>query len=408
MNIFWGRLNLLTHATLRNIFKQDFEKFFRSYQVPGRSVRIIPEAGQDRYTPIQNMIKEELESGEHFSEENVDTFMYQQLFYSTNNWHYVYQNNECVFNKDTPLEDIISLLESRPELQYNRLLISDIETEKYSLCTTRIESNNYNLKSINFIIKIGNVELNSEKYNFFSAITIDMEHNLVIIRFNQNLLDNFGSDPLDVLTHLKDLLNGFVQQGEEINPFEPLGLNIIGFNEEVPKKIISSLFKELSSEAEDILNARVPENTDNDIRGFLVEKGLPSEEDYIQQIKSVIYQDISQTCANTIFANGWVFRFVFREGQLTRASSRTDDRSPIYGSKVYWHLKELIFKSDEMYEAGFLWYLENPENTEDPKYVEVRLESRSDSLILHYYHKMRNTDRKEKEDFVLRKINSYF
>ncbi|WP_324659246.1 hypothetical protein, partial [Bacillus cereus] len=71
---------MLTHATLRNIFKQDFEKFFRSYQVPGRSVRIIPEAGQDRYTPIQNMIKEELESGEHFSEENVDTFMYQQLF----------------------------------------------------------------------------------------------------------------------------------------------------------------------------------------------------------------------------------------------------------------------------------------------------------------------------------------
>lgn len=64
-----------------------------------------------------------------------------------------------------------------------------------------------------------------------------MEHNLVIIRFNQNLLDNFELDPLDVLTHLKDLLNGFVQQGEEINPFEPLGLNIIGFNEEVPKKL---------------------------------------------------------------------------------------------------------------------------------------------------------------------------
>lgn len=105
--------------------------------------------------------------------------------------------------------------------------------------------------------------------------------------------------------------------------------------------------------------------------------------------------------------NGWVFRFVFREGQLTRASSRTDDKSPIYGSKVYWHLKELIFKSNEMREAGFHWYIDDPTLTDDPKFVIVRLEARSDTLIIHYYYRMRSSERKEIEDYVLQKVNRF-
>ncbi|GGE81393.1 hypothetical protein [Priestia taiwanensis] len=399
---------MLTHNTLRNIYKKDFEDFFRLHKVHRRSVRIVPETGQDRYTPIQNIITEELESQEKFSDTSFDEFMYQQLFYSINNWHYVYKNEDCIFNSNTSLEDVIYFLEMHPALNFNKPLTDNLGSERYLLCTTRIEVIDDCLKSINFLIKIGDVESNSENCYFFSAITIDLEHNLVIIRFNQNSLESFEEDPSDVLVKLKDLLNGASQRDGVISPFESLNLNVIGLNEEVSKRIISTLFKELSSEAEDILNARVPENTENDIREFLENKGLPCEEDYVQQIKSVLYQDISQTCADTIFANGWVFRFVFREGRLTRASSRTDDRSPIYGSKVYWHLKELIFKSEEMYEAGFLWYLENPGEFEEAKYVEVRLESRNDSLILHYYYKMRTSDRKEKEEFVLRKINSYF
>ncbi|MFB5935535.1 hypothetical protein ACE8FZ_19940 [Peribacillus frigoritolerans] len=293
--------------------------------------------------------------------------------------------------------------EGHDDFKYNHLLTDKLDKDEYQLCTTRLEFSHNRLKNIHFLFKIGVSESSGEYYNFFSAVTIELETNMVIFRFDQHLLDCYPADPLDIISSLKDIING-VNKKHEI--FDILEFNVIGMHVEAPKKIISSLFKELSSEAEDILNKEVPSQTDNDIREFLEGKGLPFEEDYIQQIKSVLFQDISQKCADTFFVNGWVFRFVFREGQLTRASSRTDDKSPIYGSKVYWNLKELIFKSDEMKESGFHWYLTDPFD-ESPEFVQVRLEARNDSLIVHYYYKMRSPDRKEKEDYVLRKIKEY-
>jgi hypothetical protein len=397
---------MLSINTLRNIHKKDFEKFFSTNKVKLRSKRIIPNAGEERYTPISRIIREELHNQTSFTDLEMDEFLFNQLFYATNNWHYVYQNqdiNQIFLSED--LDEVISFIEEIEDLKYNNLLIAKLETNQYALCTTRLEIVDDKVKAIHFLFKLGNVKTDEGYHTFFSAVTVDVENNLVTFRFNQNLLDSFDEDPLTVISMLKDILNG---ENSNYPALENLQLNIIGFNEEVPQRIISQLFKELSADAENILNQRVPENTESDIREFLRSKGLPSQEDYIQQIKSVIYQDISQTCADTLFTKGWVFRFVFREGRITRASSRTDDKSPIYGSKVYWHLKELIFKSEEMREAGFHWYIDNPIDNEEPTFVQVRLEARNDSLIVHYYYKMQSPNRKEKEDYVLQKINGYF
>ncbi|MFC4323666.1 hypothetical protein [Litchfieldia salsa] len=396
---------MLNRNTLRNIYKQDFENFFSYHKVKLRSKRIIPNPGEERYIPISRILEEELKSGASFSKEELDGFLYNELFYSVNNWHYLYQLNDSNNAFKNNPESITALLKSEPKFKFNNPLVNKLENENFSLCTSRLEIIDNKVKVINFLFKIGVVESNKENYTFFSGVTIDLERNFVYFRFNQNLLDNYPFDPLDVISKLKDILNGLRSEGRF---FEALKFNIVGFNETIPKKIISTLFKDLSSEAEDILNQQVPANTDKDIRDFLKGKKLPSHEDYVQQIKSVIYQDISQTCADTLFKNGWVFRFVFREGQLTRAASRTDDKSPIYGSKVYWHLKELIFKNDEMQEAGFHWYLNDPTQTDEPKFLQARLEARHDSLIIHYYYNMRTGDRKEKEDYVLQKINGYF
>ncbi|MEC0664513.1 hypothetical protein P8864_00870 [Priestia flexa] len=397
---------MLSINTLRNIHKKDFEKFFSTNKVKLRSKRIIPNAGEERYTPISRIIREELHNQTSFTDLEMDEFLFNQLFYATNNWHYVYQNqdiNQIFLSED--LDEVISFIEEIEDLKYNNLLIAKLETNQYALCTTRLEIVDDKVKAIHFLFRLGNVKTDEGYHTFFSAVTVDVENNLVTFRFNQNLLDSFDEDPLTVISMLKDILNG---ENSNYPALENLQLNIIGFNEEVPQRIISQLFKELSADAENILNQRVPENTESDIREFLRSKGLPSQEDYIQQIKSVIYQDISQTCADTLFTKGWVFRFVFREGRITRASSRTDDKSPIYGSKVYWHLKELIFKSEEMREAGFHWYIDNPIDNEEPTFVQVRLEARNDSLIVHYYYKMQSPNRKEKEDYVLQKINGYF
>ncbi|MBU9711040.1 hypothetical protein [Evansella tamaricis] len=397
---------MLSLSTLRNIFKKDFEAFFRQYEVKKRSVRIQRNQNQDLYIPIKRMIDQELRSGESFSINQLDTFLYDQLFYSNNNWHYIYEYDEICFEDRHCLTEVTEFFEKyKDEFLTDQLLTHNISNETMVLCTTRIEKENDIPKSINLLFKVGTVFIDNSHQNLFCGVTIDLEGNLIIIKFNYNLLENYEDDPMDVISSLKEILNG--QEESNYDFFKQLGLNVIGFSEETPKKLISTLFKELSSEAEEILNSEVPPSTDNDIKDFLTEKDLPCNEDYIQQIKSVIFQEIAQRCANTMFRSGWVFRFIFREGQFTRASSRTENRSPIYGSKVYWHLKELIFKNNEMYEAGFFWYLSEPDD-EEPKYVDVRFEARSDALITHYYYKMRGPDRKEKEEFVLRKIRKYF
>lgn len=396
---------MLSLLTLRNIFKKDFEAFFRKHKVKKRSIRIRSQGNQELYVPIKRMLENELESGESFTAEELHEFFYEQLFYSNNNLHYIYQYDEISFADKQSFDELQAFFEHHKDsFKTGQLILDTIPNDEIVLCNTYLESAENQVKSINFFFKIGTVVIDNLNQNFFCGVTIDLIHNLVIFKFNQNSLDNFESDPLDVLTSLKSILNG---ENDEYSYFIELGLNVIGFNEETPKELISKLFKELSSEAEEILNAEVPKNTDKDIENFLKDKGLPCSVDYIQQIKSVLFQEISQRCANTMFKSGWVFRFIFREGQFTKASSRTENRSPIYGSKVYWHLKELIFKNNEMYEAGFLWYLNNPAEEETPKFVDVRFEARNDYLINHYYYKMRGPDRKEKEEFVLQKIRNY-
>lgn len=393
---------MLNKFTVRNIFKKDFQRLFSNTKIEGRSKRIFLVPGErDLYDPVIRIISEELAKGTHLSDEILDEFLFEQLFYASNNWQYIYRNEDfaSIFRGGTE-QEITDFINGVEGLNLNALLVDNIGEEEFSICTTRLESEGGQVKKINFLLKIDTVENENEKLYMFSGITIDLENDLVIIRVNQTLQDLYKMDPMDMLRTIKDMLNASNRYGVS---FETLNLHVVGLNEEEPKTVISQLLRELSSEAEDILNSEVPENTDNDIREFLEGKGLPREEDYIQQIKSVIFQDIAKKCAETTFSNGWIFRFVFREGATTRASSRTEDRTPIYGSRVYWHLKELIFNSDDVQEAGFHWYLTDPTQTDDPDFVQVRLESKYDALIIHYYYKMRE-GRKEKEEYVLSKI----
>ncbi|WP_100406640.1 hypothetical protein [Bacillus solitudinis] len=395
---------MLSLFTLRNIFKKDFEQFFRDHNVKKRTVRIQAASGQELYVPIKAMLEEELKEETSFSPEDLDRFFYDQLFYSNNNWHCIYPFDEIKFANHRDIKEVTNFfVEFKVEFKTNQLLTADLSAYDFTLCTTRIESKEGEAESINFLFKIGNVIVDNFNQHFFCGVTIDLVQNLVLFKFNQNLIDNFNLDQLDILKRLKGILNG---ENEDNSFFNELSLNVTSFSEETPKKLISYHFKELSAEAEALLSAEVPENTEKDIEDFLTEKGLPCNDDYIQQIKSVLFQDISKKCADTLFSSGWVFRFIFREGRYTRASTRTENRSPIYGSKVYWHLKELIFKNNEMSEAGFFWYL--PGSTQEkPNYVDVRFEGRNDYLITHYYYTMRGPDRKEKEEFVLQKVRAY-
>src|SRR5690606_17409952 len=125
--------------------------------------------------------------------------------------------------------------------KYNQLITNELGNESFELCTTRLEFSNNSLKEINFLFKIDVVESGEEYYNFFSAVTVDIPRNLVIIRFDQHLMDCHEHDSLDLINEIKGILNGANVRYES---FDLLELNVIGMHSELPKKIISSLFKE--------------------------------------------------------------------------------------------------------------------------------------------------------------------
>jgi hypothetical protein len=382
---------------------KDFFDFFKSKNVPDRNSRLRADTTNARYSSILKVVNEELKSTTGaFNAEELDEFLFDNLFYSNNNYHYAYRLENLFFTTETTEQQVEAFFANNPSLNYKKLL-TDVSVSDYELCTLRSEFSDGKLTSIKMLIKVETISTRSiPAIDMFSAVLIDLANKMVIFKFNLNHLDNIRKDPLDLLSILKKILHG---EGTSWKIFNPIQINITSLNEEASKETIFKLFEELSLEAEELLDAQTLPDTEKNIENFLKEMGLREvTEDYIQQIKAVIYQEISNTIKDSIFEKGWVFRFVFREGQTTRASTRTDDRGPIYGSKVYWHLKELIFKETKMIESGFHWHIKN--NTGEDDYVQVRLESRSDTIIMHYYYNMRY-GRKEKEDFVVRKINEY-
>lgn len=402
-----GEKPLLPISTLRNIYMKDYYELFEDYGVNNWKIRVRAENTYERYKAIQQILnKEATESGGSFNKQILDEFVFEQLFYTNMNVQYVYRFDDLYFTPETAMVQAESYIKQFSDLFYNRLISDITDNPDLNLCTTRIEGSEGRLVSIKMLIKCATIRTRSiSSLDMYAGILIDVPNNFVVFKFNQNQLNYLKNEPLKLIGDLKEMLNGYGSQGKI---YEPLNLNIISLNETSSRKTIFSLFKELSLDAEHILNLHAPEDTRERIESFLesmdVSESTENYEDYIEQIKAVVYQDISSTINKSLFKNGWVFRFVFREGKTTRAASRTEDFSPIYGSKIYWHLKELIFRQDEMYEAGFHWYLKKTDD--DLQYVLVRIESRNDTIILNFYHKMRH-ERKERENFVLRKIDEY-
>ncbi|AMA72734.1 hypothetical protein ABEV55_06770 [Aneurinibacillus thermoaerophilus] len=387
---------MLVEKTLRNIPKTEYRAFFKAHGITKLNKRLQTSSAAD-YRPILTVIREELQNpNNRFTAEAFDEFLFNKLFYENNNYYYVYCYDDFFADEETPVPDIEKYLQQQPSLLFNQLLTDNEDIRDFQLCTTRIETKNGKFNELKLLIKVCDSSPRKGVVHLYAAITVNVEFKFVIIKFNLNYLDSCHSEKLKIVSDLKKVLTSS-------STYRPLQLNIASLNEDGAKETIFKLFEELSLEAEKRLEEKIAPGTDQKIENFLRSLNFHEvKKDYVQQIKAVIYQDISDTFKEEIFPNGWVFKFMFREGDCTRASSRTEDYTPVYSSKVYWHLKELIFKKQRLEEAGFIWHI----NQNNQKIVFIRIESKNDSLIIQYYRNY-NDNRKEKEEFVLRKINTH-
>ncbi|HFJ9270693.1 TPA: hypothetical protein ACGW6O_001102 [Bacillus cereus] len=384
---------MFSQNMLRNITKTRIKRYLRQNEVTNLKRRLQTHFVSD-YSKILEVFKEELASGGKLNENNVDNFIFNQIFYENCNYYYVYKLNTIDINKDLSEANILQDLIDKG-FKVNQPLTDETEVTDYDLCTTRLNFKEGKLSHINCLLKVSTVESEYRgEIDFYCGIIIDLNNDLLILKFNLNLLESHRKGKLSLLHDIKRIVTNSA-------PFNQIKLSFSSYNEHTVRKIIFDIFKNLSIEAEDLLNQRIPADAEEKIQQFLTNMQVAEiGNDYINQIKAVVYQDISKTFQDSLFNNGWVFRFVFREGDSTRASSRTDDFSPIYSKQVYWHLKELVFKSGELQEAGFHWFL-NPAEKEG--IIFVKLEQKNDALVFQFYQKT-DLNRKVKEEYVINEI----
>ncbi|MGW6299653.1 hypothetical protein [Peribacillus butanolivorans] len=389
---------MILESILKNVHKYEIKGFLRKNGVDKIDTRLDSHIA-DNYKPYVKIIEEEIKE-KKINKKLLNDFLMEHICYSKTNTYYTFHLSNF-FCFDTLKEDQLNNFKMQnPELLFDNLLMDVTLESEFTLCSSEVEHKDNCISQVSFLFYLGTVDTRAKGLtSFFSNVIIDVKQKLVFIKFNSNLLDNFNHEKLFIIERL---LNTITKN----SVFQPLNIGFGSFNEEQPQRIIFKMFSELSLEAEEILNKRIPDGTDDKIKNFLKSVHISQNEiDYIKQIKAVVYQDLSDNFQGDLFTNGWVFRFVFREKDYTRASSRTDDYSPIYGSKVYWNLKELIFKGQKMNDAGFKWFL--PGNKSP---ILVKLESKNNGIIIQYYNdKEKNNQkyRKEKDKFVAEKIRKY-
>ncbi|WP_135552138.1 hypothetical protein [Paenibacillus cymbidii] len=394
---------MLTIETLLNIQIQELKQFFTQHAVPGRTSLFSGGSTRGKYIEILNFINAELKNPKpKFTKAEFDLFLFEHLFFSNTNYQFLYKYDNFFASVNTSIDDAIATFKGITELRFNRWLSNTPNFNlEYNIYTTRIDSENDKLKAVHFILQMGKVESRFGETNVFIGITIDLVNKVLLIKFNYKQFEEIRKEPLSLVKEIKNVLMGFGKSGK---PFSELNLNIVSLGDKEAREAIYFMFEELSREAENLLNSRINPETDAKIIAFLNSMGIGKvEDDYIEQIKAVVFQDISKEIGDDTFEHGWVFRFHFREGDHTRASSTQENKLPVYSSKTFWQLKELIYREQEMYEAGFHWFM----SSDDPEeFVDIRIESRNDTIILHYYYRMR-MGRREKEQFVIQKVTQY-
>ncbi|MFD9627701.1 hypothetical protein [Peribacillus muralis] len=393
---------MINIKTLKNIYKNEFYPFLENLGYKNVPLLVRGKNTYD-YSVLRNFLETEISrSNSPLNKENLNEFLYNKLFFEKNNYHYVYNLSSFFSNsKNIEYTDIEEVLKN-PVLHLNDTLSDFIPSNELELCNTKVitefSKGKTLVSQIQFLFFIEELAfVKKGDINLFCCVDINLESNFLSFKFNHNLIDN-----LEDKTKLLDKL--IIKLQSSLDILKDFNIKITTHNETTVKRTIQNLFIELSDQAEKLLQKQVDSGVERKIKEFLDDIKVPQTSDYIKQIISVAYQHVSKSFEKPLFKDGWAFRFVFKEGDNTRASSSNDDLDPVYSKQVYWNLKELMFreKGTDFIEAGLLWYTDKGASP-----VSIKIEQKNNLIILQYYRKEYNViKRKEKEQYVLRKIRS--
>ncbi|WP_062105245.1 hypothetical protein [Bacillus niameyensis] len=383
------RTSILRNFEIKNILSdvlpthiEDYMKKLRASEVVGNS--------WDKIAALLNQYMEEFPD----IDANIDNDLFEKLIFDVQDHIYIFP-----IESEIDAEELISRFDGEPQL--NRHLNAVVEP-KEKLISIRIEGNKILLLYRQETIKLGASE---EETNFYVPCVIDFDNSLLQIRMRRHYLSKSTTNLTSVLSQVKNFINSL--DGDIV---------VNDYNESTVLSLLYNIFKEESERAENVIKEHMKDKLTEEVVNqkislFLQDELKMSEPElYADRVKSAFYQDLSLHLDPTEFYNGFIFAFTFLDKNFIKSSTRNPKKDPIYNSKVYWNLKDLIHEYKEVSELACYWKFDEGNFKipagKDFEFVEIFLREKYGSIEIHYYNSP-SEKRRLKEDYVHSRISKY-
>lgn len=320
---------------------------------------------------------------------NLDDLIFKQMAFEQPNTYKIEKIN--VSGNITP--EVFNQLEDT--LNINRSFYDETLTAMIKVISSRLVVIDNTVSRIIMLVKVG--ETNDKTMfgvqNVIFNVTIDFDKKLISTGYHKGSFEKYYNESF-AETYEKMI------HWLSVNVLANLNVTLSEFNEEALKTTLYKMFHELTAPIENKLELALPPNVDGLIQNFFDDVGIQLKEKYQKQLYSILFQDYgdaeSTEFQEGLYDDGWIFRFGFRDGDFTRATSRTEDQSPVYTSPIYWNLKELINEKTKLTDAGFVWVT-------DTGMIEAKIDVQNKAFIIYLY-KTEHEWEEDRIEYIRRKI----
>ncbi|UOR12002.1 hypothetical protein [Halobacillus amylolyticus] len=372
----------ITHD-LKPFLRVDMHDFNRKYEEI---------TGDNGWQKMQNLVNQEIEQG-RYEDSNLDEFIFNRLVFDK-------QDHTYVINLESDIDEDELMERYSDSPAFNRKVAQTIASDE------KVISIRQNGNSVVILYKYESVYLGQteDKANFYTPIILDFDKNSVRIKLRKHYLSRANTNLKGILTHLSHFLNTL-----------DADVSISRYNEAtIHSDILYQLYSEESQHAEEVIKANLGGLTETQLNTKIMEflendLEIHNPSHYVDRVTAAFYQDRAMHLPDHLFYEGFIFGFTFFDRQITKSSTRNSNKDPIYKTKLYWNLKDLIHEYEEVSEVSMYWrfnendFDETPEG-EDFSFVEVSIREKYGCLEIHYYNAK---ERRVKEEYVLHRIKEY-
>lgn len=357
--------------------------------------------------------------------DNIENALFLYLFYQDQDTYY----HKKIVGRSLDVSAHWKSLELKDD--YSAFLNKKLYNSKNKTGIVSIRSDQNNLLIL-FNFGQYTTSRRKEKKQFLVSCRLNFDTKILSVGIKDSMFSKISDDDKEKFGKTRfELVQTILN---EIYSME-LGLRFEKYGEGLVEGALYKLFIDQSKKAENLIKQSFEEEDEEQrsveefktmAKKFLEENFvLKQPEKFVEKALSMKYQDQASQMPTSSFINdgGYIFGFSFVEKQITRSDNKSEKKKPIYESKLYWNLKDLIDEYPNLSQLSIFWKFNKYDfdkkiaesDEKELSFVELDYRSHNDDLILHYYVKGNHSsifeeysfDRRRREDYALQQINGY-